>query len=248
MILTRLGNKRRIANDIIRHFPPEETIKTYIEPFFGAGGMFFNKPRSQYNILNDLDSEVYNLFCVVRDRHEELGNLWVKTPIHEDLWKYWLNNTPDDPIERAVRFLHLSNFSYLGKMRTIRWNTKTARKLLMERLEATGMMIYECEFMNTDFRDIFKRISMSDTERQKAFVYNDPPYLQTANNYSSGFKFKDSEDLFETLENSKIRWSMSEFDHPFILKQARDRNLNVIEIGERKNLHNRRMEILVTNY
>ena len=41
---------------------------------------------------------------------------------------------------------------------------------------------------------------------------------------------------------------MSEFDHPFILKQAKERNLNVIEIGERQNLKNRRTEILVTNY
>lgn len=41
---------------------------------------------------------------------------------------------------------------------------------------------------------------------------------------------------------------MSEFDHPFILEQAKQRNLNVIVIGERQNLKNRRTEILVTNY
>ena len=41
---------------------------------------------------------------------------------------------------------------------------------------------------------------------------------------------------------------MSEFDHPFILEQAKQRNLNVIIIGERQNLKNRRTEILVTNY
>jgi DNA adenine methylase len=41
---------------------------------------------------------------------------------------------------------------------------------------------------------------------------------------------------------------MSEFDHPFILEQAKQRNLNVITIGERQNLKNRRTEILITNY
>lgn len=41
---------------------------------------------------------------------------------------------------------------------------------------------------------------------------------------------------------------MSEFNHPFILEQAKERNLNVITIGERQNLKNRRIEILVTNY
>ena len=41
---------------------------------------------------------------------------------------------------------------------------------------------------------------------------------------------------------------MSEFNHPFILEQAKERNLNVITIGERQNLKNRRTEILITNY
>jgi DNA adenine methylase len=50
MILRRLGNKSKIASEIYRHFPPH---RTYVEPFFGAGGMFFNKPKAKYNILND---------------------------------------------------------------------------------------------------------------------------------------------------------------------------------------------------
>jgi DNA adenine methylase len=64
MILRRLGNKQAIAQDIIKYFPEH---KIYVEPFFGAGGMFFNKPKVKYNIVNDLDSEVFNLFQVVID-------------------------------------------------------------------------------------------------------------------------------------------------------------------------------------
>ena len=45
MILRRLGNKSKIAADIQKHFPQH---KIYIEPFFGAGGMFFNKPKAKY--------------------------------------------------------------------------------------------------------------------------------------------------------------------------------------------------------
>ena len=59
MILRRLGNKKKIAKKIQAYFPPH---KIYIEPFFGAGGMFFNKPKAKYNIVNDLDSDVFNLF------------------------------------------------------------------------------------------------------------------------------------------------------------------------------------------
>lgn len=54
MILRRRGNKSGIAEEILKYFP-SHTI--YIEPFFGAGGMFFNKPKVKYNILNDIDAD-----------------------------------------------------------------------------------------------------------------------------------------------------------------------------------------------
>ena len=41
---------------------------------------------------------------------------------------------------------------------------------------------------------------------------------------------------------------MSEFDHPKIIEQAKDNGLIIETIGERVNLKNRRVEILVTNY
>jgi len=49
MILNRLGNKTRIAKDIIQHFPQH---RTFIDMFFGAGGIFFNKPLADYNFCN----------------------------------------------------------------------------------------------------------------------------------------------------------------------------------------------------
>ena len=53
--MRRLGNKTKIAQDIQKYFPKHNL---YVEPFFGAGGMFFNKPKAKYNVLNDLDVDV----------------------------------------------------------------------------------------------------------------------------------------------------------------------------------------------
>ena len=52
MILNRLGNKKRLAVDLIPYFPKHNT---FIEPFFGAGGMFFYKQKAKYNFVNDLE-------------------------------------------------------------------------------------------------------------------------------------------------------------------------------------------------
>lgn len=65
-MLTRLGNKSRIADRIYQQFPPH---KMRIELFFGAGGAFFNMPKAKYNILNDYDDDVTNLYeLLIADR------------------------------------------------------------------------------------------------------------------------------------------------------------------------------------
>lgn len=106
MILRRLGNKSKIAHKIQEYFPPH---KIYIEPFFGAGGMFFNKPKAKYNIVNDLDSDVFNLFQVVMNQKDELKEAFYMMQIHSDLLEYWKENEEIEPIKKALRFLFLSN-------------------------------------------------------------------------------------------------------------------------------------------
>ena len=58
------GSKWGSADWIISHFPEHHS---YLEPFFGSGGVFFNKPRSDIETINDLDGEVVNLFRQIRN-------------------------------------------------------------------------------------------------------------------------------------------------------------------------------------
>ncbi len=247
MILRRLGNKKKIADEIQKYFPPH---KIFIDVFFGAGGMFFNKPKAKYNIVNDLDSDVFNLFQVVMNQKEELEQAFYMMPIHSDLLNHWKKNEETDPIKKALRFLFLSNFTHLGKGGSIKTSFGNDKELLLNNIYAVNELLFEVKFINTDFRTFFKKyISFRDIEEMNnSFFYCDPPYLGTSDNYSNSFKESDSLDLFDTLEETKCKWAMSEFDHPFILEQAKARGLNVITIGERQNLKNRRTEILVTNY
>lgn len=246
MILNRLGNKKKLASLIYQHFPPHDL---YIEPFFGAGGMYFFKPKAKYNILNDLDSEVYNLYRVVRDLGDQFLEEWNRTPLHQDLWEYWKKNEEPDPLVKAVRFLIRSNFGFMGKPETLRFGFGGQKLRLDEKLKATNELLYGVSFMNTDFRQMFRRISVkTDREKQRAFVYCDPPYLDTDNNYSAGFKKKDCEELFAVLQSSGIKWAMSEFDHPFILELADRFKCQVTKVTTRKALKATRTEILVTNY
>ena len=99
---------------------------------------------------------------------------------------------------------------------------------------------------NRDFKGFFEQLRERNSD--DTFIYCDPPYLGTDDNYETSFKEQDSEDLFNLLMQSKCKFAVSEFDHPFILEQAQKNGLNTIIIGERQNLKNRRTEILITNY
>lgn len=248
MILLRLGNKKKIAKEIQKYFPVH---KIYIEPFFGAGGMYFYKPKAKHNIVNDIDSDVFNLYQVVINNKDELFKLYEITPYHSDLIKYWKDNEETEPLKKAMRFLYLSNFSLLGTGSQLSYGASACGrrksndfKILLDK---TFDLIENVQFMNEDFRRFFNNFQIRGTEEQH-FIYCDPPYLGTNDNYSDSFNEKDSEDLFDILEETKCKFAMSEFDHPFIIEQANKRGLNIEIIGERRNLKNKRTEILVTNY
>ena len=250
MILRRIGNKQRIAKDIYQYFPKH---KIYYELFFGAGGMFFNKPKAKYSILNDLDSDVFNLFKVVKDKSSDLEELLSITPMSEELFYHWRDNEEVNEVEKALRFLFLSSFSYLGKSDTFRvLHSDCAYKNKIK------LLVKKCsDYLNTSlirnkhYSEFFDDIYESDAHIPNIdrFSYADPPYLDTTNNYGTPVWTKDDVVLLlDTLELSNVRFAMSEFNHPFILKQANERGLNIKEIGERQTLKNKNMEILITNY
>jgi len=255
MILRRLGNKQAIASEIQKYFPEH---RFYVEPFFGAGGMFFNKPKAKYNILNDLDSDVCNLFQVVINEKENLKKHFYSMPVHSDLLDYWKKNEETEPIKKALRFLFISNFTLNGTGSAIRHQVSSGAGGVKDfkdgfeaELENTFKVLYDCNFTNFDFRKFLSKLGFQNDGRNdenKTFIYCDPPYLGTNDNYSNSFTEQDSIDLFDTLQATGCKFAMSEFDNEFILNQAKERDLNVIIIGERKNLKNRRTEILITNY
>jgi len=234
MILNRLGNKTRIAGDIIKHFPKH---RTFIDMFFGAGGIFFNKPLADYNFCNDIDDDVFNLYLVLQTSKDELIEAIEIMPVSESLLHYWNNNKETEPIRKAVRFLMLSNFGYMGKPNSLHFsqNGGCKKTSILSKIESTFRFMKTARFMSVDFRKVLTKINFREDENEH-FIYADPPYIGTDNNYSQSFTETDTKDLFELLVNSGIKFSISEFDNDFVLGLANDYRLNIITIGERERI------------
>jgi len=251
MILRRLGNKKKIAKEIQKYFPPH---KIYIEPFFGAGGMFFNKPQSIYNFLNDSNDDVTNLFLVAKENKQELISVIQEMPISESLFEHWKCTKETNDIYKAARFLMLSNYSFMGGHSTLSLEVRTAKSNLLSNLMNFDIS-KDVKILNGDFRFVFEKISKTHLLENKdnVLIYSDPPYLDSDKKQNAVYNIetwtkKDVMDCFDITFNSGFNGSMSEFDSEFVLQEAKKRNLNVIYIGERQKLKNRRTEILITNY
>lgn len=95
------GPSNSTARWVISNLPQHVT---YCEPFFGSGGVFFSKPPSAAEYINDLDGDVVNLFRVMRDQPERLAALVELTPYARAECELSLEATAD-PVERARRTL-----------------------------------------------------------------------------------------------------------------------------------------------
>lgn len=71
-ILKWAGGKRQILSQIVGHFPPEENINGYHEPFFGGGAVFFRRRHEDGRTINDVNTRLINFYKVVRDDPEGL--------------------------------------------------------------------------------------------------------------------------------------------------------------------------------
>jgi len=233
---------------LYRYFPAH---KMRIELFFGAGGSYFYLPKPKYAILNDLDDDVTNLYKILLDQKDELINQIRLMPITEGLLKHWKHNTETEPLKKAIRFLLLSNFTYLGKGDTLRLGLDNTKNNLIKNIEPTFLHLQDVKITNDDFRNVIDKISFSETvlKKSQSFVYLDPIYLDTDHFYKvPKWTEKDTKDCFEIMANSGIQSAMSEFDSEKILDFASDYKMNVIYLKERQNIKNKRTEILITNY
>jgi DNA adenine methylase len=95
------GGKFRIRNWVIAEFPEHDI---YVEPFGGAASCLFAKPRVHCEVYNDLDSQIVNVFRVLRDnrRARRLRRLLDLTPYSRQEFTDSYEET-SDVVENARR-------------------------------------------------------------------------------------------------------------------------------------------------
>lgn len=173
------GGKWRIADWVISYFPKHEH---YVEPFCGGASIFFQKPPSALETLNDLNQNIITFFDVLRASPEELIRNIELTPYSRQVWEDAHTTKADtSPIEVARNFYIRSRMSFdsgegkwksgwrymrnnrRGKTVTQEWND-------VSMLWSAARRLKDAQIENDDALKVITRFDGPDT-----LFYIDPP-------------------------------------------------------------------------
>jgi len=178
--LSYIGGKRRIAATLVSLIPPHTT---YVEPFAGGAQVFFHKPRSKVEVLNDLDAEIVNFLRVCQRHPHELSRLLRWQPASRRLFEQYLSQPAAllTDVERAARFYYLQQNTWGGKRThrnfhyAILKSPSYAPASLSKRLQDVAARLDRVQLEERPYEEILTRY-----DRPTTFFYCDPPYVGVA--------------------------------------------------------------------
>jgi DNA adenine methylase len=258
------GGKGRLLGQYEPFLPT--TIDTYYEPFLGGGAVFFHLAgRMQRAVLGDINPELVNVYCCVRDQVESLlSHLWDHQRRHNVDYYYEVRqrHALRSPLERAARLIYLNKTCYNGLYRE---NSQGQFNVPVGKykkpnicdpslLRATSAALQKAEIRTFSFETLLSR-SLSSQD----FVYFDPPYhpISSTSSFTSysryGFSRDDQQTLahvFSTLAARGQRVMLSNSDCEFIRDLYQEFDLQPIlaarAINSRAGQRGKIGEVLVT--
>jgi len=201
-----IGGKKALRDEILRRFPLE--FERYVEVFGGAGWVLFHKSPSPFEVYNDINGNLVNLFACVRGRPEELiAALEFTLNAREDfdrLRAVLRSKAALPDVTRAAYFYQVLCQSYAKKMTGFAglpcdmWSKFPTIRAAAARLQ--GVVVE-----NLDFERLVERYDHPDT-----LFYLDPPYFFSEGIYRGmGFTRADHERLAAALMRTAGRWLLS---------------------------------------
>lgn len=246
-IVKWVGGKRQLLSDIMPLI--NKNCSTYVEPFVGGGAVFLEF-QPQRAIINDLNSELINVYLAARDFSEELI---------EELEKHNKNNSEDyyyevraldrtsqfltlSNIQKAARILYLNKTCYNGLYRVNssgQFNSPYGRYKkpnIVNAVAIRAMSKYlkdnQIDIRHGDYRDVLKNLPRG------AFVYLDPPYMPISSSSSftgyteGGFSYENQVILkkeCDKLKENGISFLQSNSDCPEIRELYSDYKIKTVQ-------------------
>lgn len=209
------GGKLRVV-DLINSLIPIHIA--YYEPFMGSGAVLLNHPRSQLEVLNDLDSELVCVMKTLADREkgkllvDKLCNLWYEKWAFDEAmeWKKKKYKGLDD-VDKSVQIYTLitQSFNCIRQTFTAKAykDTRAYRNSICQNIPLAYERLRDVKVLNMDGIDLLDKIKDND----KAFAFVDPPYrhdLRGKNadkSYACELPHREQIRLLKTIRHAKCK-------------------------------------------
>lgn len=246
---TQVGGKNRLAKTIIALFRPH---CCYVEPFAGGAQVFFHKPPSEVEVLNDLDGELINFFRVCQSHPDELIRC-LRYHLASRRWFDLLKHTDVQSltdIHRAVRFFYLRKIAFGGRVLNPTFGYSVAGRprfrpaRIPEIIARAHHRLQDVQIECLPYQQILKRYDGKQT-----LFYLDPPYWNLPY-YHHNFTEEDFTELATLLARLKGRFILSLNDTPEVRRLFRAFHIATVELpyscARQKRKH--QSELLIANF
>ncbi len=230
-VMQYYGGKGNMVAKILPLLPEGQV---YVEPYFGAGSIFFAKELSPVEVINDIDGEVVNVFRVLQDKgkFEELRHRLMYTPYARGELERAIGivrSKEGSDVDRAWAKIVVHNFGFGGieAKSNGRWGrnfvsvngvSKNVNSWLM-RLSMLDAIHWRLMMAQIDNRDGIEVIKYWDSDR--SVFYIDPPYIldtRKGSEYSHEMSNEEHERLVELLIGIKGKAVVSGYAHKIYME------------------------------
>lgn len=228
-LIPYVGGKYFQCDWIISHFPCH---KCYVEPFGGGASVILNKPISEIEVYNDLDSQLVDFLMTLRNNPDELFEKAYMLPysrkVFKEIQKEWKETGKTGsmgPVDRASKFFFLKSNVFSGGDESgglkvsKEVNCATAYYSRCKNVYLVADRLKNVTIENLDYKEIIKRYDGKET-----FYYVDPPYYGV-NYYNHEFNENDHQELADLLHTVKGKIMVSYYSGDAVESLYKDWNL-----------------------
>lgn len=258
------GGKQSLLSHILPLIPDH---RIYTEAFFGGGAVFFAKPPSESEIINDIDSMVVNFYRVVRSDFDDL-----KAKIERTLFSRVtyvvaksIYRIPHlfSPLQCAWAFYVATNMGFSCNISSWGYDKygKRVTSFRNKKLAFDHSIVDRLENTQIESHDACRVIQSRDTI--DSFHYVDPPYVSDKSpkpvdqGHYSGYSEKDYVRLLDTLAKVNGKFLLSSYPSSVLDQYIEQHRWHVISLDKPmtaskgklgKPRTKRKTELLVTNF
>lgn len=178
-VIPWIGGKGRLVDWIMARMPQHTC---YVEAFCGAAALYFAKPPSEVEVLNDINNELVNMYRVIKCHPEEFIRQfkWIITSRQQYEWEQ--AKVPDTltDIQRAARFYYLQKLAFGGRVDGQSFGIATTSPprfnifRIEEDLSQAHARLFNTYVENMTWDEVVRRY-----DRPHTLCYLDPPYWKT---------------------------------------------------------------------